>query len=53
MYTLSPTQRSKPLFAAWQKLQASSLTAKIFKANGLDVFLDVTLTAVSVVLNYS
>jgi ABC-type multidrug transport system fused ATPase/permease subunit len=53
VYTLSPTQRSKPLYAAFQRIAASSLLRKMLKTNGLDLFLDAALTAVSVVLNYS
>uniref|UniRef100_A0A8H7XJS6 Multidrug resistance-associated ABC transporter n=1 Tax=Psilocybe cubensis TaxID=181762 RepID=A0A8H7XJS6_PSICU len=53
VWNISPTMQSRPLFAKFSALRQTSLFRRIWAANSLDIIIDLTLTIVSVVLQYT
>ncbi|KAI0048026.1 multidrug resistance-associated ABC transporter [Auriscalpium vulgare] len=53
VWSLSPTNQSRPLFIKFSRTLRPTLLRKIWATNSLDLMLDFILTSVSVVFNYS
>ncbi|KDQ49974.1 hypothetical protein JAAARDRAFT_42467 [Jaapia argillacea MUCL 33604] len=53
VWNLSPTLQSKPVFIKFSQTKSPSLLRRLWKANSLDLMLDMVLTVVSVVFNYA
>ncbi|KAI0048024.1 multidrug resistance-associated ABC transporter [Auriscalpium vulgare] len=53
VWSLSPTNQSRPLFIKFSRTFRPTLLRKIWAANSLDLTLDFILTFVSVVFNYA
>ncbi|KAG6908490.1 hypothetical protein DXG01_004424 [Tephrocybe rancida] len=53
VWALSPTFQSRSLFIKFITLPQTTLLRKLFAANSLDLFLDFSLTLVSVLFNYA
>ncbi|KAG6855558.1 hypothetical protein H0H87_001039 [Tephrocybe sp. NHM501043] len=53
VWDLSPTLQSRAVFSKFIKMPQTTLLRKLFAANALDLFLDFSLTLVSVAFNYS
>ncbi|KAF7321090.1 ABC bile acid [Mycena chlorophos] len=53
VWSLSPSFRSRPLFAKFSALPQGSLLARLWAANSFDIILAFLLTLLSVVFNYA
>ncbi|KAF8626899.1 hypothetical protein AX15_004637 [Amanita polypyramis BW_CC] len=53
VWSLSPTIKSRPIFLRFSELRRSSLLRKLWAANSMDIILDLVLTVVSVLFNYT
>ncbi|KAG6905629.1 hypothetical protein DXG01_001538, partial [Tephrocybe rancida] len=53
VWALSPTLQSRSIFIKFVTLPQTTLLRKLFTANSLDLFLDFSLTLVSVCFNYA
>ncbi|KAA1467006.1 P-loop containing nucleoside triphosphate hydrolase protein [Dentipellis sp. KUC8613] len=53
VWQLSPTLQSRPIFIKFNRIKGTRLLLRLWKANSLDIILDIVLTLVSVVLNYA
>ncbi|KAJ6605651.1 ABC transporter type 1, transmembrane domain-containing protein [Mycena sp. CBHHK59/15] len=53
VWTLSPTNQSRPLFTKFQNLRGASLLRRLWAANSLDILLDFFGTLGSVIFQYA
>ncbi|TFY66276.1 hypothetical protein EVG20_g4808 [Dentipellis fragilis] len=53
VWQLSPTLQSRPIFIKFNRTKGTRLLLRLWKANSLDIILDIVLTFVSVILNYA